>query len=68
MKFAERIRAAVAATPMDAGGVKGPVTISLGVAWTSDGSADADALIQLADTALYSAKAAGRNCVRSANE
>ena len=65
LNFAERIRKAVAAAPMEAGGVRGPVTISLGVAWTADGSADADALIQLADAALYRAKASGRNCVRS---
>lgn len=68
LKFANRIRKAVAETPMDAGGVRGPVTISLGVAWTKDGSGDADALIQLADSALYDAKGAGRNCVRGIDE
>ena len=65
LDLAERTRKAVAASPMDAGGVRGPVTISLGVAWTGKGQADADALIQAADAALYRAKAAGRNCVRS---
>jgi len=43
------------------------VTMSLGVAVShSDGVADAQALLQAADTALYRAKERGRNCVELA--
>jgi len=40
-----------------------PVTISVGVAVSKTGPLDADELVDLADTALYSAKAAGRDRV-----
>ena len=65
LDLADRTCKAVSESPMNAGGVKTPVTISLGVAWTTNGQVDADALIHLADAALSRAKAAGRNCVRS---
>lgn len=41
-----------------------PVTVTLGVATTGPDVMDSDGLIELADAALYSAKRAGRNCVR----
>ncbi len=39
------------------------VTVSIGVAVAQHGPLDSDELVGLADTALYSAKAAGRDCV-----
>lgn len=47
-----------------AGAPAGKVTISIGVAvQPAPGAASADALLRLADAALYGAKDAGRNCV-----
>ncbi len=43
------------------------ITISAGVATALDGDATAVTLIERADQALYGAKKAGRNCVRSAD-
>jgi two-component system cell cycle response regulator len=60
----EALRHAVADTPIRAGHREVSVTVSAGVAsWAGD---DADDLLRRADTALYAAKAAGRNAVRSA--
>ena len=60
---AERIRREVAATPVDIGGEKVPVTISVGVAARRAQDTDPAELIRLADRALYAAKAGGRNRV-----
>jgi diguanylate cyclase (GGDEF)-like protein len=58
---AESLRAAIAGTPIEAGGVALPVTVSIGVAaWTGQ---HGDDLIARADHALYAAKAAGRDRV-----
>ncbi len=64
--LAERIRTAVEAIRYVApAGTKIVFSISMGVAkFTADQSADE--LLQLADKALYEAKRAGRNCVKSA--
>jgi diguanylate cyclase (GGDEF)-like protein len=62
---AERIRAAVAAidwTAVDPRLVR-PVTVSIGVATFPDHAKTVDALIDVADQALYEAKAAGKNRV-----
>jgi two-component system, cell cycle response regulator len=56
---AERIRLAIAATPMVAAGADIPVTVSGGCALGPAGSVDE--LILDSDTYLYAAKAAGRN-------
>ena len=40
------------------------VTVSVG--WASGTGAAPDQLVELADVALYEAKASGRNCVRAA--
>lgn len=59
---AERYRNKIAAAPVEAGGIKIPVTVSLG-AGVTENSADFDweRLIRLADEALYTAKNGGRN-------
>jgi two-component system cell cycle response regulator len=65
--FGERIRSLVAATPFRHEQVTIPVTLSIGVASLSDcRDASVDQLIALADSRLYLAKAAGRNCCRGA--
>ena len=63
MTLAERIRAKVQAATFP-GGLK--VTISIGVASTDDESMFTS-LIEKADQALYAAKQAGRNAVRTAD-
>jgi two-component system, cell cycle response regulator len=61
---AERLRAVIAWEPVRVPGGRGiPVTVSIGYA---AGLADADVLLRDADTALYTAKATGRDrCVGS---
>lgn len=60
---AERVRSHVEASPASLGAMVLPVTVSLGLTWTCSPDAEADAMLQLADEALYEAKAQGRNCV-----
>ena len=62
--LAERIRIRVLADPFLEDSTKLHVTVSLGVAAAREGD-DADTLIQRADMALYEAKEAGRNRVRT---
>ncbi len=66
-QVAERLRAGLAhrEVPLPAGGILA-VTASFGVASRNEvpAPASADALVSLADTRLYQAKAAGRDCVR----
>mgnify|MGYP002349657545 FL=1 len=59
---AERIRAAVHATPVDVGTASLTITLSFGVAQVH-GAADLQAAIARADKALYEAKNGGRNRV-----
>ncbi|OYW03071.1 MAG: hypothetical protein B7Z61_11030 [Acidobacteria bacterium 37-71-11] len=64
---AERLRRAVAErTATIASGERVPITGSFGVASQAELGSEvtADALVALADSRLYQAKAAGRNCVR----
>ncbi|HAI59327.1 MAG TPA: hypothetical protein DCM32_05560 [Xanthomonadaceae bacterium] len=65
---AERIRAAMALTPIETSAGPLAVTASFGVATLSDGDTDAhgDALVARADAAMYRAKQAGRNRVEAA--
>ncbi len=61
---AERIRRAVADEPVVANGSKFPVTISIGVAITTPGDTSESEVLASADTAMYQAKSAGRNCIK----
>jgi two-component system chemotaxis response regulator CheY len=63
---AERLRAAIEATPIDAGATTVSITASLGVASVAPGWPDStrpEALIELADLCLYRSKQGGRNRV-----
>ncbi len=64
---AERLRRTVAEHPVTlASGTQVPITASFGVAARTELAAEVtpDAMVGLADSRLYEAKAAGRNCVR----
>lgn len=64
LRAAERLRAAVAAAPVEAAGTALDVTVSVGWAhWAGD---TPDDLLARADRALYQAKDAGRDMVRPA--
>jgi len=66
---AERLRKTVADQPMVIGDIDIELTVSLGVAAKNTPTqGDADTLIRLADEALYLAKGAGRNCVRTIDD
>ncbi|WP_085900657.1 PleD family two-component system response regulator [Kiloniella majae] len=62
---AERLRTRVGDKPIEVPGSPDAltITISVGVATTSDPMEMADSLLARADTALYDAKSMGRNCV-----
>lgn len=66
VELADRLRKAVGAKPIYAGGNEIKVTISCGVSCYPEGVLTKEALFAAADRALYEAKNAGRNCVRSA--
>jgi diguanylate cyclase (GGDEF)-like protein len=62
IEVAERLREAIASTPVP--GV-GQVTASIGVATYPSGAKSKEELVEMADRAMYLAKAAGRNRVRT---
>jgi diguanylate cyclase (GGDEF)-like protein/PAS domain S-box-containing protein len=61
---AEEIRHSFHTTEVDYGGIRLSTAISIGVAFYPRDGGDSDAVIKAADTAMYMAKQAGRNCVR----
>lgn len=63
LELAERLRAEIQSTPLIV-----PVTISVGATVGPAHATNADALLNLADDALYAAKRAGRNRVRLAGK
>lgn len=63
--FADRIRQTVATTVFEPEGQCLRTTISIGLAEAEFTDDDVDHTIERADRALYAAKSAGRNCVRS---
>ncbi|MFL5264086.1 MAG: GGDEF domain-containing protein [Anaeromyxobacteraceae bacterium] len=62
----ERVRAAVAALRVEAGGGTWQGSISVGVAVVDAAMADVQALLRTADAGVYEAKRCGRNAVRVA--
>lgn len=64
LEQAERLREALAASRYDYQGTAHSLTVSLGVS-SSPGTASIEDLTRNADMALYAAKGAGRNCVRT---
>ena len=65
-ELADRLRRQVESKPVVVNEEPIPVTISCGVACYPDGVITKEALFAAADRALYDAKSAGRNCVKSA--
>jgi diguanylate cyclase (GGDEF)-like protein len=66
LRAAERARAGLEALAFDRGGTTVQVTVSAGVAAFPGDGADSAALLAAADSALYEAKASGRNRVVAA--
>jgi diguanylate cyclase (GGDEF)-like protein len=64
VEVAERVRQNINSDVIHADDSELPVSLSLGIAQARDGD-DVDSLIDRADKALYSAKQAGRDCVRA---
>jgi diguanylate cyclase (GGDEF)-like protein len=64
---ADRIRSTIESTRLRHGGLEDKITTSIGIAvFPDERIQDADDLLRAADEALYSAKDAGRNCIRFA--
>lgn len=66
--MAERARLAILNEEAAARDLRLSMSVSIGIAQWSPRVADAAELLKLADSALYSAKADGKNCIRIANE
>ena len=63
MQVAERLRASIAATPINVAGLEIPLTVSIGVATKDEHTLHLETLIARADQAMYIAKHRGRNRV-----
>jgi diguanylate cyclase (GGDEF)-like protein len=66
LSTASALQRAAGAEPIRFGRHTIDVTVSVG--WACDAAQGTEALLELADRALYTAKAEGRNCVRPAQE
>ena len=64
--LAERIRAVIEQTPIQVGDITISITASFGVSVASASDHGTEPLMVRADSALYAAKDAGRNAVRTA--
>lgn len=62
IEVAERLRQSIASSPLNR---SEPITASIGVATYPSGAKNKEELIEMADRAMYLAKAAGRNRVRT---
>ncbi len=62
IKVAERLRESIASSPVER---VGQITASIGVATYPQGAKSKEELVEIADRAMYLAKAAGRNRVRT---
>jgi diguanylate cyclase (GGDEF)-like protein len=62
IEVAERLRQSIASSPLSR---SEPITASIGVATYPSGAKNKEELIEMADRAMYLAKAAGRNRVRT---
>ncbi len=68
-EVAERIRREVAAQHVECNGVGANVTMSIGITDLNSGAIDSpDAMMSLADQAMYAAKEEGRNCLFQAHD
>ena len=61
----ERLRAAVADTPIRTRSGPLDITVSIGLAYLSSTGTGIEELLSAADEALYRAKAGGRDCIRA---
>lgn len=61
LRFSQKIRAALAQTPLLSGAEKIVLSFSAGLVFVTDEQADTSVLLTLADNALYDAKRAGRS-------
>ena len=66
MRFAERVRSGLAATPVCDGDLCITVTVSIGISAMLGSDASIDIPLSRADQALYLAKKRGRNRVEEA--
>jgi len=63
---AERLRAEIERSVLDIEGLPLPITASIGISLTREADSGYGSILKRADQALYTAKSAGRNCVRLA--
>jgi diguanylate cyclase (GGDEF)-like protein len=66
LEIAQRLKVAVEELTLQSGDQTVQITISQGVAQATKAMPDLNSLVNLADEALYQAKAAGRNRIQAA--